>query len=392
MIDRDVRRDLGVVAVNRQGGGIGLALVAVVAWGANAEQDRLAAFLSPAPETALAPAERPAQPVRVTTVLLAPHRALLSFTGTVRPHNETAIGVRQPGKVVARLVDLGDAATAGETLARLDDTNARLDLTAAEAEVLAASTNLTRAEADAQRSHDLFAGGHIATAALDLAINGEAEARSRLDRAQRAADLAGNRLSYMVLTAEAGGVVTAAVAEVGRVVTTGQPIVSVARLEGLDAVFALPEQMRGALDDATATAQLWDSDGPSYALTLRDVSPDVDAASRTYRVRMTIRDPDASVSLGRTLTITLARKGGVPVARLPLAAVFSDDQDAAVWRLASGRTQVERVTVRIAALEGGTAMVYGGLLQGDVVVSPGASKIEPSRPMRVVETTALPAN
>lgn len=327
---------------------------------------------------------RPAQPVRVSRVSLVTPDAVQTYTGTLRPQHEAGLGFRLPGQLVARLVDVGDRVTAGQVLARLDDTDARLELETATAEQLAARTDQTRAKAELSRSTRLFAEGHVAKAALDAATSAAAEAQSRSDRADRAQHLAANRLSYTVLRAESDGIVTATFAEAGQVVASGQAVVSVAVIGKVDVVFALPEQRRTALQIAQGSAEIWGDGGHPYALKLRDISPDVDPATRTYRVRMTLTAPDADAALGRTVTVTLATAGDAPLAILPLASVISDGHGAAVWRLAADR--VDRVPVQVVAVEGQTARLRG-LADGDLVVSLGAAKIDAARPVRVVETT-----
>jgi RND family efflux transporter MFP subunit len=295
-----------------------------------------------------------------------------------------------PGKLIARMLDVGDRVTAGQVLARLDDTDARLELEAAEAEQAAARTDLARAEADLARSRDLFDAGHVAQAALDRATSAAAEALSRADRAGRMRELAANRLSYMDLVAEAAGIVTATLAEPGQVVAAGQPVLSLAQGDALDVVFALPEQSRALLETAAATAELWGVAGKNYALTLRDISPDVDPVGRTYRARMTLTALDTEAALGRTVTVRLTTTGAQPAAVLPLASVVNDGAGAAVWRLPQGAALVERVPVDLVRIGGDVAILRGGLVEGDRVISLGASKIDPSRPVRVVETAASP--
>ncbi len=335
-------------------------------------------------------AERAAQPVRVTRVAFAPLTAVESYTGTIRPQHEAPLGFRQPGKLTLRLVDVGDVVTAGQVVARLDDTDARLELQVAEAELAAATTDLARATADLSRSLGLFAEGHVAQAALDRATSAKAEAHARADRAVQARSLAANQLSYMDLLAEADGIVTATPAEAGQVVAAGQPVVSVAMSGAVDVVFALPEQRRDLLKSAVATAELWGAAGNSYALALRDISPDADPVGRTYRVRMRLTTPDGETALGRTVTVRLTTSDAAPVAALPLAAVLNDGTGAAVWRLPQGGNVVERVPVELVAVEGHVAEVRGALAEGDTVVSLGAHKIDASRPVRVVETTPTP--
>lgn len=347
------------------------------------------ALLTPGDEVEVS-AERPAQPVRVARVSFLLNDAATSYTGTIRPQHEAPLGFRQPGKLVSRLVEVGDRVTAGQVVARLDDTDARLELEAAEAELAAARTDLARAEAEVTRSRELFTAGHVAQAALDRATSAVAEARSRADRALRTQELAANRLSYMDLLAEDDGIVTATLAEAGEVVGAGQPVLTLAQTEALDVVFALPEQKRALLDSSKASATLWGDSGPALALRLRDVSPDVDPVGRTYRVRMTLVAPEAAAALGRTVTVQLTEPGAMPVATLPLAAVMNDGSGASVWRLPPGSTLVERVPVELAGVDGSVTRVSGGLAEGDLVISLGAHKIDPTRPVRVVETAASP--
>jgi RND family efflux transporter MFP subunit len=272
-------------------------------------------------------------------------------------------------------------------VARLDDTDIRLSLEAAEAEVTASQTDLARAVADSQRSQKLFDSGFVARAGLEKTVSATAQAQSRVDRALRLRDQASNALAYAALLADGPGVVTAVAAEAGQVVAAGQPIVTIAPTDKLDVVFALPEQMRTALDGATATAELWGEEGRAYPLSLRDISPDVDPAARTYRVRMALTAPDAAVALGRTMTVTLKGNAEAPVAELPLSAVINDGLGAFVWRVPPGGTAVQRVPVEVASLNG-TAAAVRGLAEGDLVISLGAHKIDPDRPVRIVETAA----
>lgn len=367
--------------------GWALAALAALGGAGYALRDRLAA---PRPEVAVAAAERPAQPVRVTRVHLASNSLTQSYTGTIRPQHEAPLAFRLAGKLVSRLVEAGDTVAAGQVVARLDDTDARLQLATAEDERRAARTDLSRAKAEVSRSRDLFAAGHVAQAALDRATSALAEAASRADRAERAVRLAANALSYMALVAETDGIVTATEAEAGQVVAAGQPVLTLAAAGARDVVFALPEQRRGMLEGATARATLWGAEGAGYALTLRDISPDVEPVGRTYRVRMTLQGPGADAALGRTVTVRLALPAGPPAATLPLAAVLNEGTGAAVWRLPAGADRVERVAVRVAGIDGQVARVEGGLAEGDLVISLGAHKIDPARPVRVVETAAQP--
>ncbi|MCZ8150964.1 MAG: efflux RND transporter periplasmic adaptor subunit [Rhodobacteraceae bacterium] len=341
-------------------------------------------------EAPTATAERPAQPVRVTPVAFDASARIARHTGTIRPRQEVALSFRLPGKIVARDVEVGDRVTAGQVIARLDDADTLLELELAQAEATASAIDLNRARADAARAATLFADGHIPKATFDRATSGEAEAAARADRAARALALAQNRLDYTQLRAEVDGIVIATPGEAGQVVAAGQPIVAVAKGGAADVVFQLPEQDRALIGQATARAELWGDAAGSYALTLRDISPDVDPAGRTYRVRMAITAPDDRAAFGRTVTVDLLLPAEAPTATLPLAAVLNDGSGAAVWRVDPTGARVDRIPVEVVAVTESTVRLRGALAEGDRVVSLGAHKIDPARPVRVVETAPTP--
>lgn len=342
------------------------------------------ALMVPWQSAASVPAERPAQPVRVSVITFQPSEHVTTHTGTIRPRHEVAMGFRVPGKVISRLVEVGDRVTQGQVLARLDDTDARLQRDLAAAEEAAARVDHHRTQADVARSRTLFAEGHIAQAALDRAISAEAEAASRADRAAQSLSLAQNGLAYTQLLADADGIITATPAEVGQVVAAGTPILSLALAGAVDVVFALPETDRALLTDSTARGAIWGDEATEFTLTLRDISPDVDPVGRTYRVRMAMDAPGTGADLGRTVTVTLSSGSQAPVASVPLAAVLDDGAGPGVWRVRGDR--VERVPVTVVSIGDSLATIRGALQDGDVIISLGAHKIDPARPVRVVET------
>ena len=66
---------------------------------------------------------KPDRPVLVQTVAFEPRTPERSFVATIRPRVESDLGFRVPGKVAARLVNVGDAVKAGQPLATLDPTD-----------------------------------------------------------------------------------------------------------------------------------------------------------------------------------------------------------------------------------------------------------------------------
>ena len=331
-----------------------------------------------------APAPRAERPVQVQSVAYQAEDAARDFVGVVRARYETDLGFRVAGKMVARLVNVGDRVHAGDVVARLDPEDLRLQVESAQAELAAATTNLTQISADFERYETLKARGFASVADFDRKTAAKGEAESRLARAKRSLDLARNQLDYSELKAGADGVITATLAEPGQVVALGQPVVKLAHRGEKEAVVALPENWLVKAREAAASVTLWSDNGHHYSARLRELSPQADQATRTYAARFTILDPDDSVALGMTATVTLKPAGEAMVAKLPLSAVLSRGSGASVYVVnAGGELTLRPVTV--ASFNEDDALITGGVSAGEKVVTLGVQKLEPGLKVRSIE-------
>src|SRR5437764_11175488 len=111
----------------------------------------------------------PGRPVLVATVHYEPESPARSFVGTIRPRIETDMGVRVPGKVAKRLVEVGQTVDVGQPLATLDEVDLKLQAEQADAELHAATGVLAQAAAAEQRAKDLRAKGWTTDAQMDQA-------------------------------------------------------------------------------------------------------------------------------------------------------------------------------------------------------------------------------
>ena len=335
-------------------------------------------------EANTAPATKSERPVQVQRVAFENENAAHDFVGVVRARYETDLGFRVAGKIVARLVNMGDRVRAGDVVARLDPQDLKLQVQSAEAELSAATTNLAQAAADLDRYTTLRSSGWASVADFDRKKSARGEAEGRLERARRALDLARNQLDYTDLKADADGVITATLVEAGQVVAIGQAVARLAHRGEKEAVVALPETWLGIARKSNATVRLWSDRERSFPATLRELSPQADAASRTYAARFTIKDADDTVAFGMTATVTLARAGEAQVARLPLSAILNRGAGPTVYLVDESGALMQR-PVAVASFTEDTALVTSGLNVGDKVVTLGVQKLEAGLKVRTIE-------
>ena len=333
-----------------------------------------------------APAPKSQRPVQVQLVKFENGATAREFVGVVRARHETDLAFRVGGKIVARVVNVGDRVRAGDVIARLDPQDLQLQVESAEAELAAATSSLTQAATDLQRYATLKDRGFAAIAEFDRRKAANDEAEGRLARARRALDLARNQLAYAELKADADGVITATSAEAGQVMAVGQPVARLAHRGEKEAVIALPETWLGEARQAQATVRLWSDRDRRFNATLRELSPQADAATRTYAARFTIADADDTVAFGMTATVTLERPRDTPVARLPLSAVLNRGTGTSVYVVDhTGALMLRPVTVT--AFTGTEALIASGVEDGERVVTLGVQMLEAGLRVRAVETT-----
>lgn len=338
------------------------------------------------------------RPVFVTTVTQASAAQARSFTAVVHARVETDLGFRTGGKVVERLVEVGDTVRAGQVLARLDPADYQLAVNAAADQVQAASVDAQQAASDEARFRRLLADGSVGAADHERQKARADAAAARLDQARRQLELARNREGYAALVAPYAGVVTGIRFERGQVVAEGQNVLSLAREGEREIVADLPEEWVGRARTLAASATPWQDAKPALPLVLRELSPLASAQGRTFRARYAAtpqsRAQVAALPLGSTMQLNLSApaSGGPAVAVLPVTALVKASGSAGVWVLNAKGSGVVFTPVQVVALDDASVHVTG-LPAGARVVSVGAQKLDPGVTVRAIERSgdAAPA-
>jgi RND family efflux transporter MFP subunit len=334
------------------------------------------------------------KPVFVTTVGPAASMQTRSFTSVIRARVESDVAFRTSGKVVERLVEVGDSVKTGQVLARLDPADYQLAVQAAADQVQAVSVDAQQAASDEARLRRLLADGSVGAADHERQKARADAAAARLDQAQRQLALTRNREGYATLVAPYAGLVTAIRFERGQVVPEGQPVVSLARVGENEVVVDLPEDWAGRARSLTAAAAPWHDPKATARLVLRELSPQASAQGRTYRARYAaVSESRAQVSalpLGSTMQLTLsAPQSGPATVSLPVSALIKGSGREGVWTLNAKGSGLVFTPVKVVSLDAATVQVTG-LSAGSRVVSVGAQKLDAGATVRAIERPSEP--
>lgn len=292
------------------------------------------------------------------------------FTGVIGARVQSNLGFRVPGKIVERLVNVGQQVKAGEPLMRIDETDLRLALTAKRNAVAAARAAVVQTDADERRYANLVNNGWASRQRYEQAKAALDTAKAQLAAAEAEARVAENEATYSVLVADADGTVVEALGEPGQVVSAGQTVVRLAQAGPREAVVALPETIRPAIGSA-AEASVYGSDGRPHTAHLRQLSDSADALTRTYEARYVLDGEAAAAPLGATVTVRVASQANRPEVQVPLGAVLDDGRKTGVWVVDGPSSTVRFLPVKLTRVSGETATITG-VNPGDPIVSLGA--------------------
>jgi len=306
-------------------------------------------------------------------IVARPNDSERRFTGVIAARVQSNLGFRVAGKIVERLVNVGQQVKAGQALMRIDETDLRLALTAKRNAVAAARASYVQTEADERRYAKLVSDGWASRQRYEQAKAALDTAEAQLAAAQAAARVAENEATYSVLVADADGTVVDTLGEPGQVVSAGQTVVRLAQAGPREAVVALPETIRPAIG-SVAEAIVYGSDGRRFTAQLRQLSDAADAQTRTYEARYVLDGEAAAAPLGATVTVRLAGAAAEPDVQVPLGAVLDDGQKTGVWVLDRATSTVHFRPVKLVRVSGDTAVV-SGLVSGDPVVALGAHRL-----------------
>ena len=360
------------------------------------------------------PVPEPVRPVQLMQVRIGGTTETAVFAGEVKPRHEIELGFRIGGKVIARNVDVGARVARGESLARLDPADVALQADAQKSAVAAAETEYRYAKAEFDRYENLRQQKFISESALDQKRNALDANRAKWEQARSQLSVTQNQAGYAALVAPESGVITAVSVESGQVVTAGQTVMKLAREDEREVAISVPESRiaefrtagppQGAKrapsgGSAAATPQAWGStpSAPTlgvflwanpqriYTARVREISPAVDAITRTFAVRVTILDPDPALHLGMTANVVVAGTEARGTALLPLTSIYRKGDASAVWIYDDKSRTVNLRPVVVGQFREDGVIVTSGVAGGEWIVTAGVHKLREGETVRRYE-------
>ncbi len=318
------------------------------------------------------------------------------YAGTVRGRYESNLSFQVAGQILSRNVQLGQRVSAGDVLMVIDAKDVVQKANQTDAQVESAKAQLNLAKKNLSRYRQLYEENAVSAAVLDQYQTSYDAAAAAYQNAVAQSVQGHNALGYTNLVAEADGVISAINAESGQVVAAGQTVVTLVQAGELEVEIQIPENKLSTVSVGKETGvTFWALPGKSVRGVVREIAPMANAASRTYKVRVSIPNPPEGMELGMTASVVVSETSGTPEgssgtlgSEIPLTALYQTGDNPQVWVVDEDTMTVHLKTITVEKLGANTAFV-SGLKNGEAIVTAGVHKLREDQKVRFSEGDGL---
>ena len=284
----------------------------------------------------------------------------------------------------------------------MDPTTSEQLLREAQAAVREAESTVARRESNVEQLEQIFAARSGSSRELQDARTELEQARARLAGAIAEQDRRQTDVDRLAVLAPFDGLVVAKMAEVGRWVDPGDPLIEVVSRGTVDAVVDVPERLIGQIRRGGTAAVAVEAAGEAgrgggpleVTGEVLAVTPDGSGPARTFPVKVRLDDRDGRLKAGMSVTAGFPTGEPAPTLVVPRDAVLFNPRGAEVWVALSPEDAADGdlpfclpVQVRVLFGDGPDFAVEvlgeGPLFPGASVVVMGQEALFPTRPLLI---------
>jgi membrane fusion protein, multidrug efflux system len=292
-------------------------------------------------------------------------------SGDLNARLHTTIAAEVAGRITEIAVDEGASVKAGAVVIEIDPERRRLELAAGRAQLAQAQANYTNARRQTERIRKLRDQNVSSDQQLEEAETGLTLARSRVDAERAALGVTERALADASVTAPFAGMIARRSVQLGEFVQPGKPLVELVALDPLEVVFSLTEldteRVRTGQKIEVSVGAFPDR---VFQGEVTFVSPTVDPATRTLRIKAEIDNDEGHLRPGLFTRVSLGVAPRSAVVMVPEEALIQRSEGAVLFKIGP-EDRVKRVAFTTGVHDAGRVEVRGDVRPGDRVVRRG---------------------
>ncbi len=294
----------------------------------------------------------------------------IAAVGTLEPVQGVTVSAEVGGRVTRIGFESGGVVKAGDVLLQLDTASEDAQLASAEASAALAEADLTRVRAMGKRK----------LASQDAIDSAEARAKETLAQVGNMRAL----IAKKTVRAPFSGRLGLRLVNLGQVLQEGDPIVSLQTLDPIHVDFSIPQQQIGRLRRGMKVRAYADAaPGETFTGAIIAMNPEVDATTRSVRVRALVANPGEQLHAGMFAKVEVVLPDQQSVLPIAATAVLYAPYGDSVFVIETheddqaGETvqTLRQQFIRLGRARGDFVDVTHGLSPGETVVTSGVFKL-----------------
>ncbi|MEX0886682.1 MAG: efflux RND transporter periplasmic adaptor subunit [Phycisphaeraceae bacterium] len=322
-------------------------------------------------------------PVELATVEVLTLEETIRGVGTLQATQRVVLRPEIAGRIQAVGFEEGGRVEQGQLLFEIDAERLRRQREASAAALRSAEVRLSNAERTLDRQRRLREQGVVAEDELDRAQSAYDEAAAERDRLEAELDVLDEELDRTRIEAPFAGVISEREVDVGAYVPVGEPLATLYQIDPMRISFAVPERHLARLQQGQSVRlSVAAYAGEVFEGNVSFISPAVDQATRTVRVRAEIPNPDGQLAPGTfaTASATLNVREDRPV--VPEESLVGTRQGYRVY-VVDEDDQAHARAVRTGLRRNGVVEILEGVEPGERVVRLGHLRVSDGDRVRI---------
>ncbi len=305
----------------------------------------------------------------------------IQSTGTLVAKRHAQLRSLVSGRIVDVNADIGDFVKKGAVLMQIRKVDYQLSFEQAQAALSQAKAQYDIAKQDYDRMKNLYRAGSATTQQRDQARSTFEQAQAKLKQAQAARDIAKQKLDDTTIRAPYSGFITKRYKMQGGYVDVGNEVFDITDLSVLEAEMDLPEEYAGMISPGLKGEISFLSNFHSVEGTVTKVNPSIDTDTRTFTIKVQVKNPDFTLPDGLFCTgsFVLPPLKGQPA--VPREALGEKEGQAVVWVIKDGKARERQVHKGLT--DGDWVMINNGVKIGETVAVSGLTVLIDGYPVRV---------